>query len=224
MIINIIIQARTSSRRYKSKILSNLFNECVILHLVKKLKRVNYINKVIVATSIENTDNKLCNLLNSKKIEVFRGSLNDVYSRYRMCTIINKCDFFIRISADSPFLNSRFLQYLVNLIKQNPTVDILSNTMKRLYPKGQSIEICNTKKFISLKDCIKKLSEKEHVTEFYYNNIKKFNFLSIQPKNNIDTFALNSCIDYPNDIFSKKKFLNNRNIKNLEKNFIIKKL
>ena len=67
MVINIIIQARTSSKRFKSKVLLNLFNEIVILHLIKKLKNIKYINKIIVATSIENSDNRLCRVLKKKK-------------------------------------------------------------------------------------------------------------------------------------------------------------
>ena len=39
MLINIIIQARTSSKRYRSKVLINLFNDNVILYLVEKLKK-----------------------------------------------------------------------------------------------------------------------------------------------------------------------------------------
>ena len=54
MLINIIIQARTSSKRYRSKVLINLFNDNVILYLVEKLKKIKYINKIIVATSVEN--------------------------------------------------------------------------------------------------------------------------------------------------------------------------
>lgn len=224
MLINIIIQARSSSKRYKNKVLQTLFRESVILHLVKKLRHIKYINKIIVATSNENSDNELCSLLKKEKIIVFRGSLQNVYSRYRLCSIKNTSDYFIRISGDSPFLNINFLQMLINTIKKNPKVDILSNIVDRKYPKGQSIEICKTKTFISLKSKIKKKSEMEHVTQFFYNNKKKFNFLSIKPKKSINISVLNSCVDYPNDIFSKKKFINDPKLKSLYKNFLIFKI
>tara|TARA_B100001173_G_scaffold300351_1_gene299801 strand:+ start:1421 stop:2095 length:675 start_codon:yes stop_codon:yes gene_type:complete len=224
MLINIIVQARSSSKRYKNKVLQTLFRESVILHLVKKLQYIKYVNKVIVATSNENSDNELCSLLKKNKIIVFRGPLQNVYSRFRLCSIMNTSDYFVRISADSPFLNSNFLQLLINIIKKNPQVDILSNIVDRMYPKGQSIEICKTKRFISLKSKIKKNSEIEHVTQFFYNNNKKFNFLSIKPKKPMNIGVLNSCVDYPNDIFTKKKFLNDFKIKNLYKNFLISKV
>lgn len=221
MVINIIIQARTSSKRFKSKVLLNLFNEIVILYLIKKLKNIKYINKIIVATSIENSDNRLCKVLKKKNIDVFRGSLNNVYSRYRNCLILNKCDYFVRISADSPFLSTNLLQSFINIIKKNSNVDILTNIKKRSFPKGQSIEICKSKKFISLKENITTDSEKEHVTEIFYNKLNKFKFLSIIPKAQIKIDDLNSCIDHPRDIFFSKRFINHSTIKYLHKNFTI---
>ena len=223
MLINIIIQARTSSKRFKSKVLLNLFNETVILYLVKKLKNIKHINKIIVATSIENSDIKLCRVLKKKNIDVFRGSLNNVYSRYRNCLILNKCDYFVRISADSPFLSTNLLQSFINIIKKNSGVDILTNIKNRSFPKGQSIEICRSKKFISLKKIVTTNSEKEHVTEIFYKKFNKFKFLSIKSRSKIKINNLNSCIDYPRDIFFSKRFINNSKIKNLHKNLIITK-
>ncbi len=221
MIINIIIQARTSSKRFSSKVLLNLLNEIVILYLIKRLKKLKYINKIIVATSVESSDNKLCNVLKKKNIDVYRGSLRNVYSRYRNCLILNKCDYFIRISADSPFLSVNLLQSFISIIKKNSDIDILTNIKKRSFPKGQSIEICKSKKFISLKEKVKKNSEKEHVTKIFYNKLNNFKFLSVELKNQIKKDDFNSCIDYPRDIFSSKRFVNNSIIKNLHKNFII---
>jgi spore coat polysaccharide biosynthesis protein SpsF len=223
MLINIIIQARTSSKRYRSKVLINLFNDNIIIYLAEKLKKIKYINKIIVATSVENSDNKLSEVLKKKNIEVFRGSLNNVYSRYRVCTILHKCDYFIRISGDSPFLSTKLLQSFINIIKKNPDIDILTNLKKRSFPKGQSIEICNSRKFISIKNYVTKYSEKEHVTKFFYNNSERFKFLNICLKNQLRIDDLNSCIDYPRDIFFSKRFINNSKIKNLHKNLIITK-
>lgn len=224
MIINIIIQARTSSKRFNSKILRKLFKESVIIHLINNLKKINHVNKIIVATSSENSDNNLCKILKKNNINIYRGSLNNVYSRYQICSILNKCDFFIRISADSPFLNVKLIQKFIEILKKNPETDILTNTKNRSFPKGQSVEICKTKKFISLKNKIVTNSEKEHVTEFFYNNFIKFKSLSINLRNKNKKNNLNCCIDYPRDIFLKKKYLNNFDIENLHKYLFIQKL
>lgn len=224
MIINIIIQARTSSKRFRSKVLINLFKERMILYFVKRLQNLRFVNKVIVATSNENSDNKLYEILEKNNIFVYRGPLNNVYLRYRNCLFIHKCDYFIRLSADSPFVNLNLIQKFIYIVRNNKGIDILTNIKNKTFPKGQSIEICNTKKFIKLKNYIKTHSEKEHVTKFFYNNISKFKLLIVKPNFEIQRQYYNSCIDYPNDIFLSKKFINNKVLKNLHKNLKLSKI
>jgi spore coat polysaccharide biosynthesis protein SpsF len=218
MIINIIIQARSSSKRYPSKILRTLVaNQVLIMFLINKLKKIKSINKVIVATTIENSDKKLCNILKKNNIFFFRGPLNNVYERFRICLIKNKCDFFIRISSDSPYLDINLLQLFISTIKKNPTIDILTNIKKRTFPKGQSIEIFKTLKFLSIKNFALDKNQKEHVTKYFYDNYEKFNIRNIELNEKINLSKHNCCIDLPKDIYRTKKYLNNLEIKNLYK-------
>ena len=218
MIINIIIQARSSSRRYPSKILKTITpSQILIIFLINRLKKIKFVNKIIVATTVENTDNKLCNILKKNNFFFYRGPLNNVYERFRSCLIKNKCDFFIRISADSPYLDINLLQKFINIIKKKPTIDLLTNIKKRTFPKGQSIEICKTLTFLSLKNYILDKNQKEHVTKYFYENYKKFKIDNILAKNNINLSNYNCCVDYPNDIYKTKKYINNFNFKNLLK-------
>ena len=53
--------------------------------------------------------------------------------RFRQCCVQNKCDYLIRISADSPFINSDLIQKMINfLIKNsNKKIDFITSN----YPK-----------------------------------------------------------------------------------------
>ena len=119
MIINIIIQARSSSKRFKGKILKSFNQKRLIFNVVDNLKKLEKINKIIVATSTNNSDNQLCKLLKKNKISFVRGSENNVYKRFRQCCVQNKCDYLIRISADSPFINSKLIQKMINFLIKN---------------------------------------------------------------------------------------------------------
>ena len=81
MIINIIIQARTSSKRFRGKILKSFNQKRLIFNIIDNLKKLKKINKIIVATTINNSDNQLCNLLKKNKISLVRGSENNVYKK-----------------------------------------------------------------------------------------------------------------------------------------------
>ena len=58
-----IIEARMGSSRLPGKVTLKINNIPTILLLIDRLKQVRSINKVIVATTINNNNNQLCQLL-----------------------------------------------------------------------------------------------------------------------------------------------------------------
>ena len=76
----VIIQARTSSRRFKNKILYTFYDKPLIQHVIEKIKKSKKV-EVIVSTSINKEDDKLIKFLEKKKINYFRGPLNNVAKR-----------------------------------------------------------------------------------------------------------------------------------------------
>jgi len=65
----VIIQARTSSKRFRNKVLKKIYGETLISHIVNRLKKSNLISNVIVATSKEKSDDKLVKHLNDEQDE-----------------------------------------------------------------------------------------------------------------------------------------------------------
>ena len=225
MIINIIIQARSSSKRFKGKILKSFNQKRLIFNVVDNLKKLEKINKIIVATSTNNSDNQLCKLLKKNKISFVRGSENNVYKRFRQCCVQNKCDYLIRISADSPFINSKLIQKMINfLIKNsNKKIDFITSNYPKKFSKGQSIEIISTKLFLKYEKDIKTQNEKEHVSPKFYENIKKLNSWGVIYCEEFSA-DFDSCIDYPLDILKKKKFTSNSKKKKKINKILFKKI
>ena len=225
MIINIIIQARTSSKRFRGKILKSFNQKRLIFNIIDNLKKLKKINKIIVATTINNSDNQLCNLLKKNKISLVRGSENNVYKRFRQCCVQNKCDYLIRISADSPFINSDLIQKMINfLIKNsNKKIDFITSNYPKKILKGQSIEIISTKIFFKYEKKITTLDEKEHVFSKIYENIKRFNSWGVIYSEEFSS-DLDLCIDYPLDILKKRKFISNFTLKKRINKILFKKI
>ena len=87
-----IIQARISSSRLPAKILLPGYNKPLLFHLIDRINKCKKINQVVVATSQNPLDDLLHDLCLSKKIKVFRGSLNDLLERYFKCAKKFKAD------------------------------------------------------------------------------------------------------------------------------------
>ena len=174
-----IIQARLSSKRLKNKVMHIVNKKPLIWYVYRSVKKSKLIKKVVVATSNEKSDNRLANYLKNNKINHFRGDLNNVAKRLFIAAKNYNAKNFLRISADSPLIDSKIIDRGIRVFKKHKNYDIITNVFPRTFPSGQSIEIIKTnilKKILKLK-----LKKKyfEHVTLYFYlkkNEFKIKNF------------------------------------------------
>ena len=89
-----IIQARMSSRRLPGKVLMNLAGKPVLQHVIERLNYCKTFKEIIVATSIDKSDDEIENFCQENKINIFRGSLNDVLDRfYRLVSCMEQMQY-----------------------------------------------------------------------------------------------------------------------------------
>lgn len=202
----LIIQARCSSRRLKNKVLLKLNNKTVILHLIDTIKKNKKINKIVVATSNKKTDDKLIRYLKKVNISFYRGDLENVAERLCLAAKKYKAKKFMRISADSPLLDNAVINKAIQINKNFPSYDLITNLYPRTFPKGQSVEIIKTS---ILEKNIKLMnkSEREHVTKFFYTDKIKIKIKNFKRFKNFK--FKNYCIDNKRDIKKIKKIMQN---------------
>ena len=202
-----IIQARTSSKRLKNKVLKQIYGKSIINHVYDKIKLSKNFEKIIVATSNHKSDNKLVRLLKKSKIPYFRGDLDNVAKRFLDLATKKKAKFFLRISGDSPLINFRIIDRAFEIFKKsNKKLDLVTNIYPRTFPKGQSVEIIKTS---ILQNYLVKFSkkDKEHVTRYFYRNSNKIKIKNF--KNKFKKKLINQAIDTKKDLeFIKKIFKN----------------
>ena len=161
--ILIILQARSSSKRLPKKSLF-LFKKIPLVVLCAK-RLSNTGDKLIVATSNHSSDNRLCALLKENKIDYYRGSLKNVFSRfYNISKNLKKNDLIIRATADNPFPDGKLVKILAKEIIRRKISYLGINHKVHKLPEGISLEIFKAKKLIETNN--KKLTkdELEHVT------------------------------------------------------------
>jgi len=179
--IAVFVQARMSSRRFPGKVLAPFQGRPIISWVVESVGRALPGLPIIVATSIEASDDPLAAYLDWSGVSHFRGPLQDVFARFCACLEENPCDWILRICADSPLLNERVLQAVVEPVQrgQATDVDLVTTTAPRTFPKGQNAELINVKTLRSLDPADLTASDREHVTGYFHRSSDRFRILNI---------------------------------------------
>jgi len=179
-----IIQSRMSSERYPGKMLAPFLGKPILYHVVERIRSSKIDLPIILATSNQVTDDPLTLYAKNLGINVVRGDLNDVVGRYKLTLSSFKCDAFFRVCGDSPLLYPLLFDTASNIFEKN-NYDLVTNVYPRTFPPGMSIELIRTKTFINNEKNIVKKNDREHLTQFFYRNSKKFKIFNIKCTNPI---------------------------------------
>ncbi len=192
-----IIQARMSSSRLPGKVLLDLNGEPTILRIVDRLKKALTVDEVIVATSLDESDNQLFELLQNKKIECFRGDLEDVLSRFIGVLTSSDAEVVIRITADCPLVMPKLVDQMVKDFLLSD-LDYLSNTITPTFPDGLDVEIFTKEALMKLNSLNLSSQEREHVTLGIRNRPELFSLSNFVGKK--DLSSLRWTVDYEEDL------------------------
>jgi len=190
-----IIQARMSSSRLPGKVLKPLGSKPTLQRVVERVMKAQQLDEVLVATSVDPSDNAIEDLCNSLGWTCFRGDLNDVLKRYYDAAKASQADAVVRITADCPLIDPSLIDRCVDVYKRNiEHVDYVSNIDERTFPKGLDVETFSFKALETAHLKAMSAYDREHVTPFIR---RKFRKLTISQK--IDLSMLRWTLDYQED-------------------------
>lgn len=164
----VIVQARMSSTRLPGKVLRPLGGRPMIAWTIDRLRLARTISRIVVATSNDPSDDRLADFCRANRVEVFRGDLECVASRFAGIVRQQMVKSFVRICGDSPLIDPELVDRVVTS-HDNLDFDLTTNTQPRTFPKGQSVEIVRTSTFLSGYQLMSESEDFEHVTRYFYN-------------------------------------------------------
>jgi spore coat polysaccharide biosynthesis protein SpsF len=164
-----IVQARMSSRRLPGKMLRPLAGRPVLQHVLDRLAHVRQIDRVVIATSTDATDDPIAAFCSERGVAYVRGSLNDVAGRF--CTALRQypADRFVRVCGDRPLLDPALVDRGLTMFADGD-VDVVTNVHPPTFPPGQTVEIIAAAAFVRAYPRMNDAGDREHVTPFLYRH------------------------------------------------------
>jgi len=180
-----IIQARMGSTRLSGKVMKELKGKTVLSHVIERVRQSKMIDDIIIATTILDKDDVIEQEAIKYGAKVFRGSEEDVLSRYYYAAKENNADIVIRITSDCPLIDSNVIDEIIRYYLNND-YEIVTNAgsdlSQRTYPRGLDTEIFSFQMLENAFSKAKQKYQREHVTPHIYENSDKIYFY----KNSID--------------------------------------
>lgn len=177
-----IVQARMGSERLPGKVMREIKGKPMISYTLNSLKKSRYIDEIVLATSILETNDPLVEYAESINFNVFRGDEDNVLERYKLVADKYNGDVIIRVTGDCPLINpiivdhvvTRFLMYDYDYVRLDVPdtfqrgfdVEVFSKeALDKVYNKVCSKENMNNESYDHFR---------EHVTYYIYNHQDEF--------------------------------------------------
>jgi spore coat polysaccharide biosynthesis protein SpsF (cytidylyltransferase family) len=200
----VIIQARSSSKRFPGKVLESLLNLPLIVFMAARVCQSKLADHVMVATSTDSSDDALHRTLIEHDIACHRGSLDDVLDRYYQAACAAEADHIVRLTGDCPLMDADLVDRALQLLS-NGNLDYVSNIAPPSYADGLDVEAFTMAALRDAWQNARLQSEREHVTLYLragHAHLRTANWTGLT-----DLSSLRWTIDHPDDLAHVKALL-----------------
>lgn len=200
----LIVQARMSSQRLPGKELMTVRGLPLLGYQFDTLRSMESVEEVVLATSTHRSDDPLEAFAHSMDIPVFRGSLDDVLSRYYHCAQAFQAEHIVRICGDCPLIDQQVVERVIAGYLSGEC-DYASNVILRTFPRGMDTEVFSMDALERAHQEAKTAREREHVTLYFYEKPKEFQLINVSQDE--DLSAHRWCVDEMEDFRFVRRIL-----------------
>ena len=164
-----------TSSRLPGKVMAPVLGRPMIARQIERLRRAALIDELVVATSIDASDDPLASFCEAQGVHVHRGPLDDVLGRF--CGAIEahpQARTVIRLTADCPLADWTVIDQVIAK-HRDEAVDYAANTPAvRTFPHGLDTEVVKASVLLEAGREAADPYEREHVTPFVYRRPERY--------------------------------------------------
>jgi spore coat polysaccharide biosynthesis protein SpsF len=191
-----ILQARMSSSRLPGKVLMPILGEPMLARQIERARRAATIDRLVVATSTERSDDPVAALCTRLGVDCFRGSLDDVLDRFCKAAERYAPEQVVRLTGDCPLIDPEVIDDVVRFHLAGGH-DYSSNTLPPTFPHGLDVEIFRAACLAEAGREATSPFQREHVTPFLRRQPQRYRLGDF--RHSPDLSALRWTVDNPED-------------------------
>lgn len=172
------IEARMTSSRLPGKVLLKAAGKPMLEHLVNRLRVVPSLDGIMLATTINKTDDQLEEFSKEVGVSCYRGDENDVMNRVIGAADSMGADVIVEITGDCPIIDPQIVEQTIRTFMANQA-DYVSNAHIRSYPDGMDTQVFSLETLKRSESMTEDVLDHEHVTLHIRNHPEIFSQLHL---------------------------------------------
>jgi spore coat polysaccharide biosynthesis protein SpsF len=167
------IEARMTSSRLPGKVLLSAMGEPMLAHLVRRLKAVPSIDAIVIATTVNTSDQPIVDFAHAAGVGCFRGSESNVMSRVLGAAESAGADVIVEITGDCPIIDPDIVEQTIRMFFHH-SVDYMSNAVIRSYPDGMDVQVFSRESLRTASERTDNPRDLEHVSRYIYQHPNEY--------------------------------------------------
>lgn len=193
------IQARMGSTRLPKKALRKIRGKTMIEIIYKRLSACAKIDRIVLTTSISKENDILAEHAKKIHLPCYRGSEEDLISRYLGTFETFGASAIVRITADCPLVDPALVDKMVSIYqKEGGTFDFFTNGSPPTFPDGLDIDILPLPLVKRLNKEVRTPLYREWLTVYICEHPKEFRIYNMTNKKDLSPVRLT--VDYKEDL------------------------
>lgn len=148
-------------------------------HIVERLKRVPQLDGIILATTVNASDDCIEQLASVLGVACFRGPEDDVLKRVLLAAQQEQADIIVEITGDCPLIDPEITAQTIALYLNNPGSDYVSNDLVLSYPLGMDVQVFPTELLALADKEGLTAADREHVSWYIVRHPERFRLLTL---------------------------------------------
>lgn len=163
------IEARMTSSRLPGKVLLPAQGVPMLARMVERLRMVPSLDGIVVATTVNATDDPIEALAGELGVGCWRGSEDDVLARVLDAAHAHDIGVIVELTGDCPLIDPAIVERCIQAYRA-AGVDYLSNVMERTYPIGMDTQVFATSVLDDVARRTSDPTDHEHVSLYIYRH------------------------------------------------------
>ena len=164
-----MIEARMTSTRLPGKVLARAAGVPMLELMIERLRFVPELDQIVVATTVNASDDPVEALACRLGVGAWRGSEADVLSRVLDAATAYEAETIVELTGDCPLIDPTIVSLVIGAYR-GQKVDYVSNTLERTYPDGMDTQVFATAVLADVARRTDDPADREHVSLYIYRH------------------------------------------------------